>query len=84
MGVSTVDDWVQKITGAEDSGMLREYQREKFREAVRYAKEKSAFYRTRLPNAAIPFTYPEDIEKYSQDMLCIPQSKVNRVVTHTT
>ena len=90
MSFSFVDDWVEKSTSAADSDKLLEYQLKKTRETLKYVTERSAFYRERLKSINgnsvsienIPFTYPEDIELFSSEMLCVPQGMVNRVVTH--
>ena len=83
MSFSFVDNRIEHITGAADSESLLSYQTGKVREIVEYVMEHSEFYRERLINysgftdiSELPFTFPDDIEKYSPKMLCVGQSEV--------
>ena len=92
MSFSSVDDWIARKTGAEDSKALLKYQMQKVRETLRYVITRSTFYGRRLRDFhrdigaihELPFTYPEDIERYSPEMLCVSQAEINRIVTHIT
>ena len=89
MSFSFVDNWIERKTGVADSDSLLKYQTGKAREIVKYVMGHSAFYKERLKNfndgfteiKELPFTFPEDIERFSPEMLCTAQSMVSRVVT---
>lgn len=55
------------------------------KEVISYAYENSPFYKKKLkPDSAfldIPFTTIHDLKDYYSDMLCVPKSRIQRVVT---
>ena len=89
MSISVVDDWVRKTTGVADTDSLAEYQLNKAHKTVQYAIKKSAFYKKRLEIfrggfksiAELPFTFSEDIGRFSSEMLCVSQGMVSKVFT---
>lgn len=75
---------------------LEEFQYLQLMKTLRYAKEKSRFYKSKLGQidldsiqsirdfTKIPFTLPEDIKTNSLDFLCVSQKEVKRIVTINT
>lgn len=95
MKVTPLEDWIVCKSGIKDreQNNLEEYQLSKIRETLCYAKKNSRFYGERLSGInvnkintfddfkSIPFTYPYQIMQNPLDFLCIPQSKIKRIVT---
>ena len=93
---SPLENLVINEAGTDDRESLDKYKVEKLRESIKYAKEKSSFYRERLKDisadkistlkdfALVPFTYPKELVERAYDFLCVPQKYVSRVVTLKT
>lgn len=76
--------------------MIQEYQLRKLAGVLSYVSQHSPFYRKRLSGcqinnlkslddlAALPFTTGEDVRSSGLHMLCVSQSRINRVVTLDT
>lgn len=76
---------------------LLENQMEMLRETVLYAIEHSPFYREHFRDsmkdmsfdspdgfAWLPFTLPEELSARGEEMVCVPQSEISRIVTLET
>ena len=70
---------------------LEKYQREKLRKTVEYAKGNSSFYSRLYEHCntddfeSLPFTTPEDLRNFGEEMVCVRASEVSRIVTlHTS
>ena len=70
---------------------LEKYQREKLRETVEYAAGNSSFYSRLYEHCntddfeSLPFTTPEDLRNFGEEMVCVRASEVSRIVTlHTS
>ena len=95
MKITPLENWIIRRSGiAEKSrNKLEEYQLDRIRETIRYAKNFSRFYREYLKNVApddvgsfrelqnIPFTYPQQISGSPLEFLCVSQSEIKRIVT---
>jgi len=98
MKKTPLEDWIVNRTGipAGNQTELEAYQFKKILETMDYAKKNSAFYKKHLDLIGentiislddfkkIPFTYPEDIEMSPYTFLCVPQQKIDRIVTLNT
>ncbi|HKS77092.1 MAG TPA: AMP-binding protein [Terriglobales bacterium] len=72
---------------------IEEYQLERLRETVRWARAHSPFYRQHLAHFSeqslsslkdmrqLPFTTPNDLQQNGPQFLCVSQSDIQRVVT---
>ncbi len=69
---------------------IKEKQLEKINEVLSYVREKSPFYKERLPFfyadsfsqfEKLPFTTPNDIKEYGYKMVCVKMDDIDRVVT---
>ncbi len=69
---------------------LEKYRREKLRETVEYAKGNSSFYSRLYEQCdigdfeSLPFTTPEDLRNFGEEMVCVRASEVSRIVTLQT
>lgn len=95
MKLTPLEDWIVCKSGItkRTRSKLEEYQLNKIRETLRYARENSRFYGENLSCipadkvdsfeafGKIPFTYPHQIRQNSMDFLCVPQREVKRIVT---
>ena len=69
---------------------LEEHQRTKLRETVEYAAQNSSFYSRLYENCdtgdfeRLPFTTPEDLRDFGEEMVCVRASEVSRIVTLQT
>ena len=70
---------------------LKKYQREKLRKTVEYAAGNSSFYSRLYKDCdigdfeSLPFTTPEDLRNFGEEMVCVRASEVSRIVTlHTS
>ncbi len=75
---------------------LREYQIDKIRKAMDYAKRHSPFYKRLLKDidpyeiknfddfSKVPYTLSDELRNKSQDFLCVPQYMISRIVTLKT
>ena len=90
-----LENWVMARTGipGRSRELLEQYQLDRIRETVRYAKNASRFYRGYLQDIRadaigspadlmlIPFTCPQQISRDPPGFLCVPPSEVKRIVT---
>ena len=91
-----VDDWIAKKIGLPageplSRGALEKWQTEKLRETIRRVISHSSFYRDKIPKdmsiyslddvARLPFTTPDELSKFGSEMVCVPASEVDRIVT---
>ncbi len=93
-----LENWILERTGIRERSReaLLEYQFQQLISTLRYAKDKSRYYKKKLEQLnidsirsvsdfkTIPFTYPEDIKRRSRDFLCVSEKEVKRIVTLNT
>jgi len=96
--ISPLDAWIKDRIGLRPEESLKapaliRFQLERLRRVIRYARERSPFYRERLNGLAecvpdtleeidsIPFTTEADLRTRHVQMLCVSQGDVSRVVT---
>jgi len=98
--MTPLDCWAAKKIGMEQGPVKREllnrYQQSRLSETIRLAAVNSSFYRRRLGKwadwgvnsladiAPLPFTTQEELREHGQELLCVSQSQINRVVTLNT
>lgn len=97
--ITPLECWISEKTGLPgrpDMDRLQEYQLGKLRETLRLVRDKSRFYRERLalvnPDdiratadvARLPFTTPADLAACPEAFLCVPPSRIGRIVTLST
>ena len=94
---SPLDLWIAAKIGVKGSPLTRHdlgrYQLQKLRETVTTAQSRSSFYGKHLGDTAgseissladlsrFPFTTADDLVRQSLQLLCVPQSEIDRVVT---
>jgi phenylacetate-coenzyme A ligase PaaK-like adenylate-forming protein len=86
-----LDNWMRKKIGA---GSLREYQLRALNETINYAVSCGKFYLERIGASVsfaslneienLPLTTADDISLRANDFLCVPASRVSRIVTLET
>lgn len=95
MKCTPIEKWILNKTNISkrDRVELEQYQLNKIKEAITYAKRYSKFYREYLKDVIesditsfedfekIPFTLPSNIKNNPLDFLCVPQKDIARVVT---
>lgn len=95
MNITPFENWIVDRTGLRERSReaLERYQLEKIRETILYARENCEFYSRLLKKIDayqiysisdfqhMPFTFPHDISKNPNSFLCVPQSRVKRIVT---
>ena len=95
MKQTPLENWIMEKSGIPERKreLLENYQLERIRETVRYAKNHSRFYREHLKNIPadaitspadlqrVPFTFPQQVSDRPPDFLCVPQSQIKRIVT---
>lgn len=95
MRLTPLENWIIASSGIPErkKELLEEYQLERIRETMRYAKNNSRFYREQLNHInadeirsfedlqKIPFTYPRQISNNPLEFLCVSQSEIKRIVT---
>ncbi|MBU4261609.1 MAG: phenylacetate--CoA ligase family protein [Proteobacteria bacterium] len=76
-----------------DRAAIERYQFRRLRQTIDHAVAHSPFYRTRMAGTAatditdhgalsrLPFTYEDDLRRSGQDMLCVSQDEVARIIT---
>ncbi|HHV42656.1 MAG TPA: phenylacetate--CoA ligase family protein, partial [Clostridiaceae bacterium] len=81
------------MAGQLTRSMIESYQLQKLKTTIAFAAERSPFYRRRLGSLdaekisslkdlhGVPFTTPGDIATNPMQLLCVSQSRINRVVT---
>lgn len=98
MNKTPMEAWIIKRTGIspENQDELRRYQLKKIIETLNYAKKNSLFYQKQLNDIdpdtinswddfnCIPFTTGDDLKNQPFEFLCVPQSRVDRIVTLNT
>lgn len=102
MEKTTYEKWIQKCIFGQtiNSQMtlqdLREYQIDKIRKAMDYAKKHSPFYKRLLKDidpyeiknfddfSRVPYTVSDELRNKAQDFLCVPQYMISRIVTLKT
>jgi len=98
MKKTPMEEWIIKRTGISPTNPkeLETYQLKKIVEALNYAKKNSAFYQKQLAGInpeqlkswddfyQLPFTTAEDIKNDPFAFLCVPQSRIDRIVTLNT
>ncbi|WP_373482392.1 DVU_1553 family AMP-dependent CoA ligase [Acetobacterium sp.] len=98
MNKTPLEEWIIKRTGIspENQDELRSYQLKKIIETLNYAKKNSLFYQKQLndidPDTVnswddfnrLPFTTGDDLKNQPFEFLCVPQSRVDRIVTLNT
>lgn len=72
---------------------MEAYQLEKIKETLAWAVGNSPFYKERFGGFKVntwedvnklPFTCPEDVRNFGEQMVCLPQSRISRIVTMET
>lgn len=98
MKKTPMEEWIIKRTGISPANPkeLETYQFKKIVETLNYAKKNSAFYQKQLEGIdpeqikswedfkRLPFTSAEDIKNEPFKFLCVPQSRIDRIVTLNT
>ncbi|WFD12065.1 DVU_1553 family AMP-dependent CoA ligase [Tepidibacter hydrothermalis] len=102
MEKATYEEWIQKCIFGQTVNThmtlkdLREYQIDKVRKAMDYAKNHSPFYKRLLKDidpceiknfddfAKVPYTLSDELRNKAQDFLCVPQYMISRIVTLKT
>lgn len=94
--ISPIPSWTAQRTGLGarlSPDTLEAWQLERFRQVLRYAREKSRFYHDHLAHvepaavtrredlAGIPFTVPNDIVDQGNRMVCISAGEISRITT---
>jgi phenylacetate-coenzyme A ligase PaaK-like adenylate-forming protein len=94
--ISPIPTWTAQRTGLGtrlSPDTLEIWQVERFRQVIRYAREKSRFYHEHLAHvtpaavtrredlAGIPFTFPKDIIEHGTRMVCISAGEISRITT---
>ncbi|MDR1795874.1 MAG: AMP-binding protein [Clostridiales Family XIII bacterium] len=88
-----VDDWIAKKIGLPDGApltreALEAWQAAKLRETLAYARANSNYYREKFEASLdfsglsqLPFTTPSELARHGSGMVCVPASRVGRIVT---
>jgi len=98
MKKTPMEEWIIKRTGIipANQNQLKTYQLKKIVETLSYAKKNSAFYQKQLEGIdpeqikswddfnRLPFTTADDIKNQPFAFLCVPQSRIDRIVTLNT
>lgn len=98
MNKTPMEEWIIKRTGIspENQDELKSYQFKKIIETLKYAKKNSPFYQKQLNDIdpdtinswdcfkRLPFTTGDDLKNQPFEFLCVPQSRVDRIVTLNT
>ncbi|PKM60578.1 MAG: AMP-binding protein [Firmicutes bacterium HGW-Firmicutes-4] len=98
MKKTPMEEWIIKRTGITPANQnkLVTYQLKKIVETLSYAKKNSAFYQRQLEGIDpeqikswddfnhLPFTTADDIKNQPFAFLCVPQSRIDRIVTLNT
>ena len=88
-----LDAWSARAIGSAlplTRAALDAYQRERLRETIAWAKQRSPFYRRLLQGVAseklrdLPFTTADDLRRNDPPLLCVSQSEISHVVTLDT
>ncbi len=97
--IKSIDNWIAKRTGLDgeiNQSKLGLYQTDKLRQTIKYAQEHSPFYCKLYEKfdsaslnsisdlAQLPLTNTEDITRQGNQMTCIDQSQIKRIVTLTS
>lgn len=98
MHTTPLERWILERTALKSSTQeaLQAYQLGEIQKTLMYAKEKSKFYQRTLSDIDlhsirslkdfeyIPFTTPEDIKQSAHELVCVPSSDIERIVTLNT
>ena len=98
MHTTPLERWILERTALKSSTQeaLQAYQLGEIQKTLTYAKEKSRFYQRTLSDIdlhsinslkdfeSIPFTTPEDIKQSAHELVCVPSSDIERIVTLNT
>lgn len=98
MKKTPMEEWIIKRTGISPANQneLKTYQLKKIVETLSYAKNNSVFYQRQLDGIDpeqikswddfnhLPFTTADDIKNQPFAFLCVPQSRIDRIVTLNT
>lgn len=98
MKTTPLERWIVERTALKTPSQeaLQAYQLGELLKTLMYAKEKSRFYQSALSDIdlnsiktlkdfeRIPFTTPEDIKQSAHDLVCVPSSDIERIVTLNT
>ncbi|TEB05022.1 Phenylacetate-coenzyme A ligase [Pelotomaculum schinkii] len=96
-----LDAWInRKINGSTNNPLTREqieqYQVKKLNDLIRYAKDRSSFYRNHLAKIKstditsldefrlFPFTTSKNLTEDPLSFICVPQQQISRIKTVTT
>ena len=94
--ISKIEGWAAQVTGLGEAmtpDSLACWQVARVREAITYVRRRSSLYAERLGAVAeegirslsdletLPFTYPEDILRDPESLLCVPLREISRVTT---
>lgn len=95
-----LDRWTERKIGLDEGTLCREnlerWQMKKLKETVNYAVANSPFYSELLKEHGadsfdsfddfgwLPFTLPEDLSARGEEMICVPQSRISRIVSLET
>ncbi len=95
MNSTTLDHLVAKAMGKSavpvDRAALEAYQLARLQQTLAYCRDKAPFYQKSLSHVAdisdlkalgdLPFTYEDDLRNHAQEMLCVSQDAVARIIT---
>ena len=95
MRVTPLEGWIMQKTGMKEPGQkaLENYQLDKLKETISYAKKNSPFYSKHLMDIKedridsfdsfknTPLTFPHHIGQNPFDFLCVPQKEIKRIIT---
>ncbi len=98
MSTTPLERWIHERTALKTASQeaLQAYQLGELKKTLTYAKEKSRFYQRTLSDIdlhsirtlkdfeCIPFTTPEDIKQSAHELVCVPSSDIERIVTLNT
>ncbi|MGI6736963.1 MAG: DVU_1553 family AMP-dependent CoA ligase [Anaerovoracaceae bacterium] len=92
-----LDRWSEQKLGLAPGSLTRQaldrWQLHRLRQTAAYARDRSPFYRELLAGESfddfagfsrLPFTLPGDLSARGADMVCVPQSRISRIVTQET
>jgi len=97
--IKSIDKWIAERTGLGEKlnqSNMEQYQTEKLRQIIGYAQERSPFYRKLYENidisslnsiddiGGLPLIGAEDITRQGNQMVCLDQSQIKRIVTLTS
>lgn len=75
-----LDEWIKEKYRIETREELDEYIDRKISEQIAYVKENSPWYEEHLKDG-VPFMTDEDVREHGNEMVCVSDSLISRVVT---